>query len=110
MAYADPLDERYRAARRKHYENNKDQYLARNAEAKRLKAEHIRERKSVPCMDCGQTYPYYVMDFDHRDPAVKDKNVSQLLSYGWKRFLAEIEKCDVVCSNCHRERTFGPLV
>ncbi len=28
----------------------------------------VREAKSVPCADCGVKYPYYVMDFDHRDP------------------------------------------
>lgn len=68
----------------------------------------MRAAKSKPCQDCGQTFPTYVMDFDH----VRGRklfNVSQ--GYQLKRSLAEvaaeIEKCDVVCSNCHRIRTFG---
>jgi hypothetical protein len=46
------------------------------------------------------------MDFDHRDPALKLFNISE---YGVKCALAvliaEIAKCDVVCANCHRQRT-----
>jgi len=67
--------------------------------------------KAKPCADCGIQYPPYVMDFDHLDATQK----SLVLSSGYRRnlevVLAEIEKCDVVCSNCHRirthERTFG---
>ena len=55
-----------------------------------------------PCVDCGETDPV-VLDFDHlRD---KTKNVSALLKSTWTRILREIEKCDVVCANCHRRRT-----
>lgn len=56
-------------------------------------------------MDCGVKYPPYVMDFDHRDPSEKLLNVSKVGRYGIQSLLDEIEKCDVVCSNCHRERT-----
>jgi L-lysine 2,3-aminomutase len=62
-------------------------------------------------MDCGVSYPYYVMDFDHRDPAKKKDGVATLVKKGnVKRLLEEIDKCDVVCSNCHRERTHAPQV
>lgn len=43
------------------------------------------------------------MDFDHRPDEVKVKNVSQLKTLDDVK--AEIAKCDVVCSNCHRLRT-----
>jgi hypothetical protein len=106
MAYKDPLDERARAARRKHYEANKEQYLRRNAEAKKKKQEYIREARNVPCMDCGGIYPYYVMDFDHRDPSQKMGNISRMLGHSWTKLKAEIAKCDIVCANCHRHRTY----
>jgi hypothetical protein len=62
--------------------------------------------KSKPCMDCGGTFPPYVMDFDHRDPSQKSRGVSQLTGSGWTAgLLAEIAKCDLVCANCHRIRT-----
>lgn len=66
----------------------------------------VNELKSVPCMDCNVQYPPYVMDFDH----VKDEKVmavARMISDGLalKTILAEIAKCEVVCSNCHRSRT-----
>jgi hypothetical protein len=43
------------------------------------------------------------MDFDHRPGAKKRAVVSDLLNS--PRLLEEALKCDVVCANCHRERT-----
>lgn len=64
--------------------------------------------KANPCVDCGVSYPPYVMDFDHRDPTLKLKSVGAMaLSASWKAIEAEIAKCDLVCANCHRERTYG---
>ena len=71
-----------------------------------VKREMIRVAKSRPCIDCGNTYPSYVMDFAHRDRATKLFNIGECVPrYGMPRLLLEIAKCDVVCSNCHRERT-----
>ena len=75
------------------------------AKAKRL--EFIRAIKDQPCADCGITYPPYVMDFDHvRGEKVDEISRAGMLMATISTLLAEIEKCDVVCSNCHRERTF----
>lgn len=58
------------------------------------------------CADCGEDYPYWIMEFDHLSD--KSFNVSQ-----WKRYSANIEvvkaeiaKCDIVCANCHANRTY----
>lgn len=67
----------------------------------------IRAAKSKPCADCGLIYPHYILDFDHRDPSQKRFNIAQAKRMCAATVLAEIEKCDVVCSNCHRERTHG---
>lgn len=49
------------------------------------------------------------MDFDHRDPAEKSFNISTAIpsGKGYERVLVEAAKCDIVCANCHRERTWG---
>jgi hypothetical protein len=47
------------------------------------------------------------MDLDHLGD--KEFNLSEAAGYGLRRVVAEIAKCEPVCSNCHRERTYGPL-
>jgi hypothetical protein len=59
------------------------------------------------CIDCGES-DSRCLDFDHRDPSEKTKGISEaILNAGWSRakVFAEIDKCDVRCSNCHRKRT-----
>ena len=108
MAYKDIHDPRNKAAKLKHYYANKQQYLDRNAKAKADKRAWIKAKKNVPCMDCGKSYPFYVMDFDHRDPSIKVANIGRLIG-SWKKLKEEVEKCDIVCSNCHRIRTHSYL-
>ena len=67
----------------------------------RLKAiEHLGGK----CIKCGyEKYPE-VLEFHHRDPSQKDFNVSSKgHSRSWERVRKEIEKCDLLCANCHRE-------
>jgi hypothetical protein len=90
---------------RRHYRNNKRQYLDRNYRTLARHRELMRQAKSRPCADCGVQYPYYVMDFDHRDGATKSFMLSDITRASSKSLWREIEKCDVVCANCHRERT-----
>jgi hypothetical protein len=67
----------------------------------------IRDAKNVPCIDCKVSYPWMVMDFDHRPGETKVAEVSKLAtSASVQKIRDEIAKCDVVCSNCHRLRTF----
>jgi hypothetical protein len=64
--------------------------------------------KNKPCADCQGWFAPYQMDFDHKPGEDKLECVAILVSHGAvarKRIYAEIAKCDVVCSNCHRERT-----
>ncbi len=107
VAYKDPLDPRAREARRKHYRSNKAQYLERNKKVRELRKKWLKEKKDVPCFDCGNKFPSYVMDFDHRDPKSKMGLVSRLVRWSWKKLEEEALKCDVVCANCHRIRTYG---
>jgi len=64
--------------------------------------------KDVPCKDCGQRYPPYIMQFDHLDPEQKLTEVSRMISNGFSQatLLAEMAKCEVVCANCHAARTY----
>jgi hypothetical protein len=61
-------------------------------------------KESTGCIDCGINN-HIILDFDH----IKDKkyNISQMIrdGFSWKAIIKEIEKCEVVCANCHRIRT-----
>lgn len=51
------------------------------------------------------------LEFHHRDPNEKFIPVSNMASYTTKRILEEIEKCDVVCNDCHRNlHRFGRII
>jgi len=64
----------------------------------------IEFKETNACADCGQFYPYYVMDFDHlRD---KTLSVSRMYHTSMEKILEEMAKCDLVCSNCHRIRSY----
>lgn len=98
--------EKQRAAKKRYYERNREVYLLKNQPKRDLMRQIARERKAQPCADCGLAFPYYVMDFDHRKGEEKLAHVAQLASsLSFRRLLDEIEKCDVVCANCHRIRT-----
>ncbi len=100
----------------RHYRENKSAYVAKakvgNDRYRRVFIGEIHElKRSTPCVDCGKRYPHYVMDFDHRDPDTKKSTIARLLyrsRAGRRRVMEEIAKCDLVCANCHRERTWGP--
>ena len=63
--------------------------------------------KQRPCADCGGRFPSCAMDFDHRDPRQKRYTVSRMVGRaGTERIMAEVAKCDIVCANCHRDRTY----
>ena len=60
--------------------------------------------KARPCADCLAVYPSHVMQFDHvRGEKVGD--VGGMTSVPVGALLAEIDKCEVVCANCHADRT-----
>lgn len=87
------------------YKRNKRQYLDKNLRSVQKRREFVREMKNRPCADCGILYPYYVMDFDHREDETKKYLLSEPARMTINTMKAEIAKCDLVCANCHRERT-----
>ena len=53
------------------------------------------------CAMCGLDEPW-CLDFHHLEPSEKEYTMSQIARVSWRRVLVEIEKCVVVCANCHR--------
>jgi hypothetical protein len=61
------------------------------------------------CMDCGYDDHPAALSFDHVQ-GQKMGNVSELIKRSWAVIMGEIQKCDVVCLNCHAVRTWSRAV
>lgn len=91
--------------------HNKSLYTARYADATNARdkkryataKEKVDEYKRAhPCNICGETEPV-TLEFHHLDPNEKDFAVSGNYNRSWMIILTEIEKCVVLCANCHRK-------
>lgn len=89
----------------------KDKSVEKEYYQNRLKAkqEFLKKLKDVPCHDCKGKFPYYIMEFDHvPERGEKLFNIStggNLSTTKGSVLLKELEKCDIVCANCHKIRT-----
>jgi hypothetical protein len=97
------------AYRREHYRRYREQYIQRNARVSKERGHQWSRRLwdfllAHACVDCGETNPI-VLEFDHLDSTTKLGHVGSLAraGYSWSTVLAELEKCEVRCANCHRK-------
>jgi hypothetical protein len=67
---------------------------------------HLHKEKHG-CSDCRNHFPHYVLEFDHRPDEIKVDVVYRVLrNFGPVAAWKEVGKCDVVCANCHKIRTY----
>jgi hypothetical protein len=64
-------------------------------------------KKDLQCLKCGESDPA-CLDLHHRNPAGKDMSLGSAISRGWSLagLQSELEKCDVLCANCHRKHHY----
>jgi hypothetical protein len=107
MPYKDPIKQKQ--AQHESYLRNKDKYIKRNTKYREYLRDWLREIKgNGPCMDCGLEWPSFVLHYHHRNPKEKHDGVSKMVTEKRKKelILKEIEKCDLICSNCHWIREY----
>ena len=81
-------------------------YLAVKRRRRRLKKLAVIYKGGV-CQTCGYDKCIAAMDFHHRDSSTKEFNISQFRdAVSWPKIKNELDKCDLLCSNCHRERHY----
>lgn len=108
MPYKDPDVAKRKAKER--YERNRPARTASMRKRYQTERQRISEIKAnTPCADCKGFFHPFVMDFDHvRGEKLGD--VSRLARSSTSEAVdAEIQKCELVCSNCHRLRTWNRL-
>lgn len=91
------------------HQRNKERRLAAIKVRRSKKRQYVHDLKeNVACLDCGIEYPPHIYDFDHlpqfeksfplSSTGMRDKSLDQII--------AEVAKCELVCANCHRHRTY----
>jgi hypothetical protein len=81
-------------------------------EQKRRAVEHM----SSECFECERTGPPALFEFHHLDAGAKEFGISKSgIVRTWDEIVAELEKCVMLCANCHREvhagvRTIRPTL
>jgi len=56
------------------------------------------------CNDCTGKYLPAVYDFHHLDPKTKDSTMARIMGRSWENLITELDKCVLLCANCHRVR------
>jgi hypothetical protein len=87
------------------YQNKRNQYQREymRKRGREQKAALVAYKGGI-CVDCHQAFPSCVFDFDHlRDK--KFKIAQRLAQSSFAKLTEEVDKCDLVCANCHRIRT-----
>lgn len=61
------------------------------------------------CVRCGYDKCIAAFDFHHKDLTEKDPDFAKMKNWSFERKKSEVEKCELLCANCHREEHFTPL-
>jgi transposase len=87
----------------------KEKTMNRQKQSRHRNIAFIREQKQGKrCVDCREDYPYWMLEFDHLPGHEKLFTIGgrRARDFTIQQLIDEIAKCDIVCSNCHKSRTY----
>lgn len=93
----------------KHYLEHKDKEKKRIYSRRReISKWFTLNKEKLRCQVCGENTSV-CLDFHHLDPKIKDLNLGKIKNWGYsiKRIQSEINKCIILCANCHRKLHAG---
>ncbi|MBX3290285.1 MAG: hypothetical protein KF855_13170 [Acidobacteria bacterium] len=107
--------DKQRLYNREYYQRNRERLLEKQREKNRRFSENRRRwlsefKKTLKCERCGEDHPA-TLTFHHRDATEKEFEIANAinLGVGMKRLVAEIEKCEVLCANCHAKEHYSQM-
>lgn len=62
------------------------------------------EYKGGKCSECGYNKYFGALEFHHMNPEEKDMDWNTMRKTSWNKIKLELDKCILLCSNCHREK------
>lgn len=75
-----------------------EQARSRGRKRKQMAIEYLGSK----CQKCLNSFHPSQYEFHHIDPSIKDYDSSQALQQSWEKFKKELDKCMLLCANCHR--------
>jgi hypothetical protein len=84
--------------------HNYQSYQSQQLRGRKRKLKLI-ELKGAACSNCGYSKNYSALEFHHINPNIKEfqLDLRSLSNRKWEIILKEVEKCILICSNCHSE-------
>lgn len=105
--------EKMKQYRKEYYHRNKESEKKRISERRKSLFLFIKQLKinDLKCIRCEEDHPA-TLQFHHRNPKEKFKEVSVMCTEGYalERIKEEINKCDVLCANCHFKEHYTDIV
>lgn len=84
------------------YSNNKEYALEKQRNKKRERKLWAIEYLGNCCSSCGGTFHPSIYEFHHIDPTTKDRDPSKMMQLSKQKLQDELDKCKLLCANCHR--------
>lgn len=91
------------------YSECKKCFKARIANRAREQKAFCLEYKGGKCQECGYSKCIGALEFHHTDPSTKEFGIAKNFVCR-ERLIKELEKCKLLCSNCHREAHEAMLI
>jgi hypothetical protein len=93
-----------RECKNRHGNNRYQSYFSQQARGRSRKLALVK-LKGGRCRHCGYDRNYAALEFHHARPVEKRFNLDlrSLSNRGWSSILGEVNQCELVCSNCHKE-------
>lgn len=78
-------------------------HVDRQRKRRQARKQKAVEYKGGKCVKCGYSKSVAAMDFHHLDPTVKEFALASRKDLSWDQWKIELDKCILLCANCHRE-------
>ena len=99
--------ERQKRDQKKYYDRTRDVRVAYQKQKRTERKQWAINYLGGVCKHCGGTFHHSVYDFHHVDPTQKDYSLGQLISSKVTKLKEELDKCILLCANCHRIEHWG---
>lgn len=100
-------DPDYKERKKNYYIANKQKFVDQTVERRREQKLRAINYLGGQCQKCKGVFPPFVYDFHHKDPTEKEGHIHIMLKNTWDKLVIELDKCILLCANCHREVHHG---